>query len=114
METNLHHSFWKRADYNSERTSRLVRNDGRTHFIMPVALHRELHANIEPVERPTEQVGRFILDRLKSQPRRYTNLDRMKDMSERLHDRDWALSDVLDRQVPFIELSVEAMKRRHL
>lgn len=79
---------------------------------MPVALHNELHANIEPAERPTKKVGHFILDRLKSQPNRYTNLDRMKDMSERLYDRDWALSDVLDRQIPFIELSMEAMKKR--
>ena len=114
METNLHHSFWKRADYNSERTSRLVRNDGRTHFILPIEVHNELHANIDPVERPTAKVGRFILDRLTSQPNRWTNLDRLQDLSEKLYDRNWGLSDVLDRQIPYLEAGVEALKRRHL
>lgn len=114
MESNLHHSFWKRADYNQERTSRLIRNDHRTHFILPVEVHDELHANIEPVERPTLKVGLFILDRLKSQPNKWTNLDRLEDLSERLHDRDWGLSDVLDRQIPFLEVGIEALKRKHL
>jgi hypothetical protein len=114
METNLHHSFWKRADYNSDRTARLIRNDHRTHFVLPVEVHNDLHANIEPVERPTLVVGRFILDKLKSQPGKWTNLHRLQDLSERLYDRDWALSDVLDRQIPLLELGIESLKRRHL
>lgn len=115
METNRHHLFWTKAEYNKGNVTRLIRNHHLSIQEMVVDIHRDLHANIAPVSPPEIKVARGVLFLLNNAHRRSKPLYMANKISESLHDTEADyLATQLDEQIPFIELSLEAMKKRHI
>jgi len=82
---------------------------------MDVTLHNELHANVEPIRPPGAYLARVVLQNILELPKRYTALDGAKSLLESLDDTDGQyLSDHLNRQIPYLELSAKALRQRHV
>ena len=86
---------------------------------MPVSLHNDLHAEVEPIRPPSAFVARQALQSLDSgrygimDSTRYL-IDDMYALGSQYHDDATEMADHLTAQMPFLELGVKALKRRHL
>jgi hypothetical protein len=58
---NLHHAFWKRRDYKTDREKRFRNLKG---LVLPLEVkwHRELHANLRPPQKPTVELMDHLID----------------------------------------------------
>lgn len=112
--TNIHHHFYTRADYNRTKVGKLIRNHELSKSEMLVPIHNELHRYVEAVEAPiTRVMAERVLFIIRELPIRYTSLDAAKTLRDSLYDTDLDyLSDQLNRQIPFLELSRKALARR--
>ena len=82
---------------------------------MDITLHNELHANVEPIRPPGASLAREVLQNILELPTRYTALDGARSLLETFDNTDGQyLSDHLNRQIPYLELSARALKQRHI
>ncbi len=115
METNLHHLYWTARDWRKYRLSSEIRNHELSKYEMVVGVHNELHAYVPPETAPSAAVGRMVLGNLLDLPDHYSALDASKLLVDELYGTEAQhISDHLYRQIPFLELSAKAMKRRHV
>jgi len=118
---NNHHTWFEKRRLNAFRLSSLIRDNDRTQVLMPVEIHNDLHANTHGLPVPSAFVARLALERIVSRPSTFTPLDIARDSEEYLrsigeqyHDDALNISDRLLEQIPFIQLGVDSLKRRHL
>jgi len=116
MNTNLHHEFWEARHWKSYSIASQIREHHLSKIVMAVPIHNELHRFVEPVEPPrTPQIGRSVLQLLNEYPMTYTPLDAAKALRDDLYDTDAEyLSDHMNNQIPFLELSMRVLKQRRL
>ena len=82
---------------------------------MYVPVHNELHHYIRPIEPPAANVARIILSSLNGVPARYDALETAKSLVQELWDTEASeYAEHLDKQIPFMELSKNALKRRRV
>ena len=113
MEQNRHHLFWQRRDWEAYKLSSEIRNNPLSIQMMNVGIHKELHFNVQPIAPPSAPVARMILQDIYKLNPRYTALDAAKSLEYSLQDTEaQEYADHLGKQIPFMELSVNAMKRR--
>lgn len=118
---NTHHTWFEKRRLNSFRLSSLIRNNENTQVMLPVEIHNELHANTHGLPIPSAFVARLALERITSRPNSFTPLDITRDSEEYLrsigeqyHDDALKISDRLLEQIPYIQLGVDSLKRRHI
>jgi len=118
---NLHHLYFERKRWNALRLSNQIRNIDRSKVVLPIELHRELHANTSPIDVPSAFVARIGLERILSRKRSWKALDVAKDseefmrnVGENYHDDALHIADKLSEQIPYIQLGVDSLKRRHI
>lgn len=114
-ESDIHHLFWTRADWNAGKVTKLIRNERSSMIEMHKQTHMELHRHVEPVKPPVErEMAEKVLWAIRNLPTRYEGLDAVKAMRDAIRPEAEYLSDHLGRQVPFLELSKEALSKRFL
>ena len=80
---------------------------------MTLPIHNELHHYVGPISPPSAHIARLILQNIYPLKDSYTGLDTAKSLVQDLYDTEASeYADHLDRQIPFMELSLRAMKRR--
>ena len=114
METNLHHIWYQARDFKRYNLSNLIRTHEQSKVVMTVHEHNELHANCPPIDVPSAHLARKVLALINNEPTSHTPLDTVKMLSEELYDDAEDYSDFLHRQIPFIQVSIDALKRRML
>lgn len=108
--TNLHHHFWTRRDWTERRIDKLVRDHPLSKSIMDIRIHSELHRHVEPVKPPVErEMSSRVFRMLQDAKTSYTPLDAAKMMADAGIPE---LSSHLRKQIPFLELSKEALRKR--
>lgn len=107
---NIHHAFWTRADWHKRKIDKLVREHDLSKIVMDIGIHSDLHRFVEPIKPPIERaMSERVFLLLNDMKGSYTPLDAVKSLSEsNLPD----LSEHLNKQIPFLELSRDALKRR--
>lgn len=111
-EVDYHHFNYTRAQYCSTKLGKLIRDHVLSGMIMLKPIHVDLHRNVEPSKPPESLLMREkVYGMLQNAKGSYEPLDAAKMMSEAGIPE---LSDNIRRQIPFLELSVNAMKRRTL
>lgn len=113
-ETDLHHLFWTRANWNKQRLTKQIRDASISKVEMYVPAHRELHRHTEPIAPPGFEMSKKVLQIVQELPTHYSALENVQNLRDNLLEVDEDLSNHLDRQIPFIELSTRALKRRLL
>lgn len=115
-EINEHHHEYTRNDWHRDKVNKLIRLHAFSRSLMYVPIHVELHKHVPPVAPPAERsMGEMILSRLRSLPTRYTSLDAAKNLRDTLYDTDAAyIGAHLAKQIPFLELSKEELRKRVL
>ena len=120
MEDN-HHIYHTRRNWNEYKLSNQIRNDERSQIILPVEIHRELHANTHGIVVPSAFVARLALERITTRNRRYSTLDVVRDsedylraVGEQYHDDAIEIADRLLEQIPYLQLGANALKRTTL
>ena len=106
----------------SYRLSGRIRNHEDSQIILPVEVHRDLHANIRNgMAVPSAFVARQALEHINTRPRRYDTLDTtrslidyMETVGEQYQTDATKVSEHLSLQMPFLLLGSEALKKRHL
>lgn len=102
-------------EWRKYRMAQLIRCSGIMQSLMVVDIHNDLHAHVPPIPPPSADGSRLILNHLEDMPRRYTPLDVAKSLRTDLRGTEAGeLSTHLGRQIPFLELSARALKRRHI
>ena len=115
VETNRHHLWWNRKDFDHYKLSSEVRNHPQSIQEMVIPIHNELHHYVQPISPPSAKVSRMILQGIHDANPRYSALDTAKSLVQDLYDTEASeYADHLDRQIPFMELSLKAMKQRHI
>lgn len=113
VETNRHHLWWQRRNFEAFKLSSEIRNHPLSIQVMTLPIHAELHHHVEPIAPPSAPVARMILQNIYKLNPRYTALDAAKSLEYSLQDTEaQEYADHLGKQIPFMELSVNAMKRR--
>lgn len=114
-KTNLHHQWWNRKDFNKFTLSNEIRNHPQSIQEMLVPIHNELHHYVEPISPPSARIARMILQNIYETKGSWSALDTAKRLYNNLADTEAdEYAQHLDRQIPFIELSLKAMKQRHI
>ena len=116
MEVNKHHLYWTRKSWESYGLSKQIRNHELSIQPMVIPIHNELHAYVEPIKPPTSaSMARMVLGNILELPSSYTALDAAKSLRDDLYDTEAQyISDHLNRQIPFLELSARALKQRRV
>ena len=114
MEKNLHHIWYQARDFKRYNLSNLIRTHEQSKVVMTVHEHNELHANCPPIAVPSARLARKVLALINEEPTSHTPLDTVKMLSDELYDDAEDYSDFLYKQIPFIELSNRALRRRVL
>jgi len=121
LKVNTHHLYFERKRWNSMRLSNQIRNLDRSQVLLPIELHADLHANTSPMAIPSAFVARVGLERILSMKRSYKTLDVAKDtedfmrsIGENYHDDATEIANKLSEQIPYIQLGVDSLKRRHI
>lgn len=110
--TNLHHHFWTRRDWTERKIDKLVRDHELSKSIMMIPIHSELHRFVEPIKPPIErEMSERVFRMLQDARGSYTPLDAAKMIVDAELPE---LSDHLNRQIPFLELSKSALTKRIL
>lgn len=115
-ETDNHHLWWTRADWNKTKINKLIRNEPNSQVEMYIPEHRELHRFVEPITPPViREMSERVLILTRELPGHYSALDKVKSLRDDLCKGETKyLSEHLGRQIPFLELSGNALKRRVL
>ena len=115
-ESDIHHLYWTRAEWSKQRVNKLIRENPFSKVQMYIQVHRELHRYVEPVEPPVERrMSEMVLGIVRDIPKHYEPLDAVKLMRDELYDTEAEyLSNHLDRQIPFLELSARALRQRRV
>ena len=103
------------------RLSNQIRNLDRSQVLMPITLHNELHAQTDSMAVPSAFVARVGLERTLNTKRSYKTLDVAKDtedfmrtLGNNYHSDALEIADRLSEQIPYIQLGVDSLKRRHI
>lgn len=109
---DYHHFHYTRREHLETKLNKLIRNHPLSGVVMLRPIHNDLHAEVPPVRpQQTLRMSAEVLNMLNDMKGSYTPLDAAKALSEvEIPD----LSEHLFRQIPFLELSASAMKRRVL
>lgn len=109
-ESDIHHHFFTRADWTKRKVDKLVRDHPLSKSLMHIPEHVDLHRYVEPLKPPVERyMSELVLRTLRAMPEQYMSLDAAKSLVDLdLHE----ISQHLNRQIPFLELSASALKRR--
>lgn len=109
---NIHHHFWTRADWTTRKIDKLVRDHELSKSIMDMGIHCDLHRYVEPIKPPIErEMSGRVFRLLNDMKGSYTALDAAKMLADyNLPD----LSEHLNQQIPFLELSKKALARRYI
>lgn len=115
-ETNLHHLYWERRRWNAVSSNKLLRNDKSSQIELHVPAHRELHCHVEPLLPPIIGVmAKKALELVHGLETPYSGLDAVRKMADTFEENElFDFSEHLNRQIPYIELSVEALRKRVL
>ena len=107
---NLHHHFFTRADWKTRKIDKLVRDHELSKSIMDMGIHSDLHRFVEPIKPPIERaMSERVFGLLNNMKGSYTPLDATK----MLIDYDLPdISEHLNKQIPFLELSKDALRKR--
>lgn len=109
---DYHHFHYTRREHLEKKLNKLIREHPLSGQIMLRPIHNDLHANVEAVRpQQTRRMSAMVLNMLNDMKGSYTALDAAKFLSDQeITD----LSPHLFRQIPFLELSASAIKRRVL
>lgn len=112
METSLHHLYWQARDWKKYNLANLIRTHELSKQIMRVSDHRELHAHCPPTAPPSAAMARTLLSHIYDLPRSYKALDAVKSIYYELPDVMPEYAEHVGRQIPYLELSAKALRRR--
>lgn len=106
METSRHHISWRRADYRTPLERQYRNHRGLIVPNVPNPDHRELHANIAPPPKPTQDLMAGALARL-YQTELLLPLDGAFAVAEYMFERDTKLSNKIGEhllsQIAFLD-----------
>ena len=107
METNNHHIYWCRRDFEANQTTKRIRNHTNSQIEMPVPVHNDLHAETLRIPAPSLVLARFVLKSINNLENEYNALDTTKAVIDGVYAIDDDESEVfatrLDAQIPFLE-----------
>jgi hypothetical protein len=112
LSENNHHLWYSRRDMLSFRLSAELRNHEKSQIILPVDIHNELHATIHSMPIPSASMARLALHHIHNLPKQYTSLDVTRSLIDEFHDKPQG--EHLARQMPFLLLGSEALKRSYV
>lgn len=120
LRADNHHVFFERRKWLMTRTTSQIRNHALSQILLPVEIHRELHANTHSIALPTEELAKMILYRTMNRRRQYKPLDNVKDIYEWTGNIFEQYTDAipihnrLGEQLPYLHLGEQALKRKHV
>jgi hypothetical protein len=109
---NNHHLWYSRRDMLSYSLSTQIRNHEKSQIRLSIDIHNELHANISSMPVPSASMARLVLHHVNSLPKSYDTLDVTKSLTDRFYDKPQG--EHLARQMPFLLLGSEALKRSYV
>ena len=117
METNRHHIYWERREFEKQQTTKRIRNHRNSIIELPVDIHNDLHAETLRVPTPNLVLARFVLKTINDRVNEYNALDTVKSTIDEVYayddDESELLATRLDAQVPYLEEGQEAIEHRY-
>ena len=117
METNKHHIYWERREFEKQQTTKRIRNHRSSIIELPVDIHNDLHAETLRVPAPSLVLARFVLKTINDRVNEYNALDTVKSTIDEVYayddDESELLATRLDAQVPYLEEGQEAIEHRY-
>lgn len=117
METNRHHIYWERREFEKNKINKAIRNHRNSIIELPVEVHNDLHAETLSVPAPNLVLARFVLKTINDRENEYNALETIKNTIDAVYaiddDESELLATRLDAQVPFLEEGQEAINHRY-
>ena len=117
METNKHHIYWERREFEKQQTTKRIRNHRNSIIELPVDIHNDLHAETLRVPAPNLVLARFVLKTINDRVNEYNALETIKSTIDEVYayddDESELLATRLDAQVPYLEEGQEAINHRY-
>ena len=117
METNKHHIYWERREFEKQQITKRIRNHRNSIIELPVDIHNDLHAETLRIPAPNLVLARFVLKTINDRVNEYNALDTVKSTIDAVYaiddDESELLATRLDAQVPFLEEGQEAINHRY-
>ena len=117
METNRHHIYWERREFEKNKINKAIRNHRNSIIELPVDIHNDLHAETLRIPAPNLELARFVLKTINDRVNEYNALDTVKSTIDAVYaiddDESELLATRLDAQVPFLEEGQEAINHRY-
>ena len=116
METNKHHIYWERREFEKNKINKAIRNHRNSIIELPVDIHNDLHAETLRVPAPNLVLARFVLKTINDRVNEYNALETIKSTIDEVYayddDESELLATRLDAQVPYLEEGQEAINHR--
>lgn len=117
METNKHHVYWERREFEKIKVNKAIRNHRNSIIELPVDIHNDLHAETLRIPAPNLELARFILKTINDRENEYNALDTVKSTIDAVYaiddDESEILATRLDAQVPFLEEGRAEIEHRY-
>ena len=117
METNRHHIYWERREFEKQQTTKRIRNHRNSIIELPVDIHNDLHAETLCVPAPSLVLARFVLKTINDRVNEYNALDTLRNTIDEVYAYDDEESELLatrlDAQIPYLEEGTAEIEHRY-
>ena len=118
METNKHHIYWERREFEKQQITKRIRNHRNSIIELPVDIHNDLHAETLRVPAPSLVLARFVLKTINDRENEYNALETLKSTIDEVYAYDDEESELLatrlDAQIPYLEDGTTEIEHRYL